>query len=185
MPTASRLTWHIENCEKEAKEILGRYGIHDWPTDAGRKDLLETMKKFLAALDDASDKAEKADLWYAYNVLEDIHRLHCAVFSGNIEGAAAAGIVLGMNVSRMAAHPHEGAAIAGYRVKRTSADGRESEGLRLAKERKQKIYDEWVQCAAQYKARHPKHSWRQVAVYVAEKLKTGQTPETIRKKLRK
>jgi len=81
--------------------------------------------------------------------------------------------------------PHEKPAITGRKVMRKTAENRDSEGLRLAKQQKAAEHKKWARCAQQYRTRHPNHSAWDIARHVANELKTSQKPDTIRRALRK
>ncbi len=91
----------------------------------------------------------------ARRILMDISLLRKALAQQNAEQAATHALQLGHLLTKMQVRPHEPAAQTGRRVRRIAADGRQSEGLRLAKQRKHQQQKQWTQCANEYRAQHP------------------------------
>lgn len=151
--------------ENEALRILRENGIQSHPC-IDREPVSPITK-------DASD--------LIYSILGTRHWIS----RGDIKSAALCALEVGCIATRMQIRPLEKFVITGRKVRRKNADARDSEGLKLAKEWKAQEYELWARCAAEYRARHPKHSDWEVARYIARKLRTPQKPDTIRRKLRK
>jgi hypothetical protein len=147
------------------------------------------MYRTLAA-NQSQDYLDACEILYAMSFLEPILKL----LTGKMDkdellklvgvSALSIGWVLGAATTRLEARQHEKSAFTGRKVRRIDAEGRQSEALRLAKERKQKQYTEWSQCAQEIRQRHPNLSAWDVARHVKDKLKPPQKADTIRRKLR-
>jgi hypothetical protein len=162
---ASDMTNIIDHCERQANGALRFYGMNSWRD--------EIPANANPAINDAVE------------IMGEARLLRKFLSESNVEMAARCAYSLGICSIRLFVRRHEKPVITGRKVRRITADGRESEGLRLAKERKIEEYEKWAQCAQEYRTRHPNYSDWDVARHVAEQLKTSQKPDTIRKALRK
>jgi hypothetical protein len=187
----------IWNLTRAEQRLLRNRALNRWDLDGRLERLGAWAKKILKnagmgwlpnGIESKISEAEwqeKPELGDAWLILTYIGVLRDAMKEGKIEKAICCALDLGELEVQAYVRPHEKPASIGRRVQRKTAENRDSEGLKLAKERKAEEYREWAECARQYRMRHRNPSGWEVARYVHRTLETVQKPDTIRRKLRK